>query len=298
MITAPKIRLSESAINDLKTCERMFLLNRYLTHGARRSTNSTFSFGHGWGAFVQAYGSNGGDYEKALLAAWLAYEEPDFVDENKSWERLHWTTSQILPRLDQFFSEWEVAEFEGKPAVELSFRLDVDDRYYFVGYIDLVCRHKQTGMYSVIELKHSGLQLEDLTPVFKNSSQALGYSVVLDQIAGDQAMWKVVYPVLQVKRSGWNFEWHRLEFQKTLLDRLNWFLSVKIDTEYLNLLLQYDNFPKRGKSCLQFNKPCRHFEICDLEGHDEEVEYEEDTKEYQFHYQLDDLVANHLERLT
>ena len=56
-------------------------------------------------------------------------------------------------------------------------------------------------------------------------------------------------------------------------------------------------YPKRYQACLSFNRPCIHFGTCHLHSFDKEKEIEPDEIEYQFCFNLDDLVASHLQRI-
>ena len=294
----PYIRLSHSSLDQVQTCERKFEMDKLLTIGAAREESVHLSFGHGYGEFIATYMATG-SFELAALDGWLAYY-PIIETDNKSQATLYHLMQNSLDEMDKLREEWEVAEFNGIPACELSFRLDIDDTFYYVGYIDVVLKHRVTGKYCVLENKTTGLQLHDLAPMYKFSGQALGYSIVVDEIAGEgQADYDVLYLVGRLGKTPFTettrAEQHR--FGKNLQDRLEWFLTLGQDVNHLHGCLQTGNFPRRAQGCLKFNRTCNHFGSCHLRSADNYREIEKDEIEYQFHYNLEDLIESHIERV-
>jgi len=49
---------------------------------------------------------------------------------------------------------------------------------------------------------------------------------------------------------------------------------------------------------LQYNRPCQFFGVCGLHSLDQYKEIPEDTIEYQFIYNMDDLIQDHLKRIV
>lgn len=296
MEVKPLIRLSHSAFETLHTCERKFQLERLLDSGFEREDSPASVGGKCFGAGVQEYLLSQ-DKEKALFKAWLAYW-PQLEDSKRSQAKYINALEQSFATLDQLLMDYELATFEGKEAIELSFRLNTESNYYYVGYIDAVLRHRRTGRYAVFEIKTTALALHDITPNYKNSGQALGYSVVLDRIAGEQnTQYDLLYFVCQMGK-GYENKYHVLPFKKTLLDRLNWFLTLGLDIQRLEQMEELGIYPKRGGNCLQYMRPCPHFNTCSLHSFDKPKEIEPDEIEYQFVYALDDLVSDHLVRVN
>jgi hypothetical protein len=293
-----KIRLSHSALNSFLTCERMFQLDRLLEGAPNKQDYPATVFGKGFGEGVSTYLLTQ-DPEKALLAAYRAYY-PSLEDDKRTEEILLNLLLVAFPKLDDILMDWEVAFFQDKPAVELSFRLNMTEDIYFVGYVDVVLRNKWTGRYAILENKTTGLNLLDLDPMFKNSGQALGYSIVLDKIAGEKnSDYDVLYLIgkLNSKTSGgFSPEIQVKEYPKTLQDRLNWFITLGMDVNRLEQMLLLNVFPLRGGSCLQYMRPCTHFGTCNMQMLDRYKRIEEDVIDYQFVYNLQDLIEDHMER--
>jgi len=290
------LRLSHSTLETLHTCERKLQLDKLLVTEIEREETEHTAFGKAFGAGVATYLVTQ-DANRAMFELWLAYM-PEIETDKKSMARCVAALEVAIPRLDTILMDYEIVSFQGKPAVELSFRIDITDAYYFVGYIDAVLRNRYTGKHVVFEVKTTGLQLLDLSPLYQNSGQALGYSIALDRIVGRKlSSYGVLYFVAQLPRDFVPkiqiFEW-----DKTLSDRLNWFISLGLDVKHLTEMAELGVYPKRGSSCLQFNKPCKYFGVCALHSMDVPKEIEEDVIDYQFVYNLDDLVQDHLERIV
>lgn len=292
-----KIRLSYSALESLLICERMFQLDRLLEGAPDKQDYPATVMGRAYGAGVQSYLVHK-DIDKAIFDAYQAYypvlEEPEKA---RSEEHAISLLLSSVPSLDTILQDWEIPSFQDKPAIELSFRLDIDEKFYYVGYLDLVLKNRWNNKYAVGEIKTTSLKLHDLSPLYQNSGQTLGYSIILDQIAGqDSSEYDTYYIVGQLNEK----HQHQIKtysFQKNLIDRLNWFIALGLDVQRLHSMLDSNIFPCRGSSCLQYMRPCKHFGTCNLHGLDSYKTLEEDTTEYQFNFQLDDVIQNHLERI-
>ncbi len=290
------IRLSYSALGSLHSCERRFQLDRLLVGERTKDETAAQVLGKAYGNAVQDYLVHK-DVDKALLNCYLSYS-PVLVDDNRSEEAAMAAFLSSLPHLDSILDNWEVATFNGKKAIELSFRLNIDEKFYYVGYVDLVLKNLYTGRYAIGEVKTTSLQLLDLSPVYGNSGQGIGYSIILDSIVGkDNADYDVLYLVCQLKK-GLESKFHPLPFFKTLKDRLNWFITLGMDVNHLHDMLNMNVFPMRGGGCLSYMRPCRHFGTCQLTGFDEYKIEEEDKTVYDFTFQLEEVIQDHLARIS
>lgn len=290
------VRLSFSTLDLIHSCERLFQLEKLLANGSRDDTEHTV-FGTAFGVGVASYLQNQ-DRDRALFEAWLAYYPVEESDKKDQW-RCQIALMRSFDALDSLLEEYELVYFEDKPACELSFRLNIDEDFYYVGYIDAVLQHRITGKYMVFEVKHTGLLLNDLKPLYKHSGQALGYSIVLDKIVGKElSSYGVLYFVAQLQKDYNEVKPIVLPFNKTLLDRLNWFIVLGLDVQHLHSMKGLGIYPRRHTACLRFNKVCKHFGTCHLHSMDRYKEAEADLIEYQFVYSLDDVVNDHLSRIA
>lgn len=293
------LRLSHSSLELLNSCERKFQIQKLLA-APRREDSAHFDFGHGFGAGVATYLLTQSQ-DRAIFAAWMAY---DSYREEKKKTRYSciWYLCQSFSYLDTLLKNYEIAMFNGKPAAELSFRMDINETKYFVGHIDVVLRHRVKGTYYVMEVKTTGLQLTDLDPEYRHSNQTVGYSTALDTIVGEElSEYGVLYFVCQLP--AWNAtediaKFHIMPYAKTLTDRLQWFVAMGMDVQRIEQMEQLGIFPRRNSSCVSYNKVCTHFGTCHLEEADMPAQQEEDKIEYQFRFNLDDVIANHLERIA
>ena len=292
-----RIRLSHSAINTLTVCERKFQLDRLLTSVPNDSTYAPLVFGKAWGAGIASY-LEFQDINKAILTLWLAYYPAHEEDTRRTEDICIHLLLAAIPKLDTLLLDWEPANFEGKPAAEMSFKLDIDDKFYYVGYIDFIAKNKWSGRYGIIEVKTTALNLFDLDPIYQNSGQGVGYSIALDKIAGsEQTEYDLIYIVGQLgSGDGFTPLIHIKTYQKNIQDRFNWFISLGMDVDRIRRMLDINVFPLRGGNCLQYNKPCYHFGSCTLYDLDRYKEEVEDVIDYQFVYNLDEIISDHIER--
>lgn len=291
------IRLSHTALDVLHTCERKFQLDRLLVGENTKQDWPSTVFGKAYGVGVASYMIHQ-DVDLALWEAFLEYY-PILEEPRKTQEICLALILSSVSHLDNILQDWEVATFNNKPAAELSFRLNIDERFYFVGYVDLVLKNRWTNKYAIMEVKHTGLNLFDLSPLYQNSGQALGYSIVLDKIVGeDQSDYSVLYLAAQLgSGNGFTPVIHILPYSKNLQDRFNWFIALSMDVEHLHTMLNSNVFPLRGSNCLQYMKGCKHLGTCNLHGLDEYKEEIVDEIVYDFTYSLDEVIRNHIERM-
>lgn len=292
-----RIRLSHSTLDILHTCERKFQMERLLRGDNEKQDWPATVFGKSLGAGISTYLLNQ-DIDKAIYSAYLAYSPP--LEDDKRTEEV--AINMILnmqPHLDNLLLDYEVAIFNSKPAIELSFNMTIDEKFYYVGYVDIVLKNKWTGKYAIMENKTTGLNLFDLSCMYQNSGQALGYSIILDAIAGEEnADYEVLYFIGQLgSGNGFSPKIHTLPFPKTLSDRLNWFISLQLDVNRIKEMLEMNIFPQRGSACLQYMRPCRQFGVCNLHGLDEYKESLVDEIQYDFNYELETVIQNHLTRI-
>lgn len=290
------IRLSHSSLETLHSCERKWQLEKLLVDPMVREENEHTVFGRAYGAGIASYLVTQ-DMDQAIYQAWLSYW-PELESDKKSMTLCVSALLSAFPQLDTLLMDYEVAYFNGKPAVELSFRLDITAEYYFVGHIDVVLKHRFTGVHYIFDAKSTGLQLFDLSPLYANQGQTLGYSIALDRIVGSElSSYGVGYIVGQINAKQHTVRTSVLTYEKTLVDRLQWFITLGMDVKHLELMAELGQYPRRGGSCLMYNRPCRYFGTCTLQSLDIPKKREEDLIKYDFHYHLNELVEDHMNRI-
>lgn len=290
------IRLSHSTLDVMNRCERLFQLEKLLVTDSTRDESADLSLGSAYGVGVADYLVHQ-DPNRALYQTWLAYW-PELETDKKSVPHVIAAMLKSFSVLDTLLRDYEVLTFNGKPAVELSFRVNITPRYYYVGYIDAVLRHRYDKTCLAIDAKTTGLQLLDLSPVYQNSGQVLSYSIALDKIVGEKmSNYAIGYFVAQLGKN-FKIDIHPLVYRKTLLDRLNWFITLGGDIKRLELAEEIGFYPRRGGSCLKYNRPCKHFGTCNLSSQDIPRVIPVDDIEYDFTFELDDLINDHLERIN
>lgn len=257
---------SYSSLLTLHSCPRKLELDKCLPAGEREQ-NVTFSFGHAVGAGVQALFC-GASPETAIWQASLAWKVDiyDAIDKSKKdfWHVIL-AIKQFIPIAEQYRQEWEVASFNGIPAVELGFRISFPDGFKYRGYVDVVLRNKTTGQLMVIELKTTGNR-SIVDEMYRNSGQAIGYSIIVDSVAkgyGTPDISSSFY-VMYLVYSSSNMEFTPMPFPKSRLQRAKWIAQLMLEIEQLKIYDRHSLFPMHGESCYDFYRPCKYFGICEL----------------------------------
>ncbi|MGL4484305.1 MAG: PD-(D/E)XK nuclease family protein, partial [Anaerovoracaceae bacterium] len=200
--------LSHSSIETLHSCPRKFEIYRNNFLPKEQGTVDT-AFGHAVGVGIQEllilqkardevdFGmadddterlySMLSDYQLAVWKMFLSWEAP--IDEVKPKAKKGFHTAclavetymhQLLPALAS--TDWELAYFNDKPAVELGFIVSLPNGYYYRGYVDAVLVNHIEKRFRVLEIKTTGLSVVDIAQ-YKNSFQGVGYGVILDKLA-------------------------------------------------------------------------------------------------------------------
>lgn len=304
--------LSHSILSGLHSCARRLVLEKISANAAvelsiPEPVNIDFVFGHSVGAGVQALFAFE-NLASALYAALLSWRAPlelgheDYLKrKKKSIERAVIAVEQFSYFRTQELQGWEIFRLpDGRPAIELSFCIDLGKTKYF-GHIDLILRHSTSGRIAVGEIKTTGYSSPH-PALYQNSGQAVGYGLILDRIVGALADYDVMYFVYSPSGDGWEF----LPFAKLASTKIEWIQDRLIDSGHLQQYFKLEHFPKNGANCMQFNRPCQFFGNCDLVNIDRlralpSLETVEDVMEkYKVDYFFDikELIKDQQERIT
>lgn len=272
--------LSHSSLETLHSCPRKFEIYRMNYAPKDKGTIDT-AFGHAVGigiqTLLQAQSSellpNYCDLSNYQLAVWqmfLSWEVPIDETKPKSKKSFHAACiavekyqQQLLPLVSE---EWELAYFEGKPAVELGFIIELPNGYYYRGYVDAVLVHKHEKRFRVLELKTTGLATVDIAQ-YKNSFQGVGYGVILDKLAASMDYAADYYVDYLVYKTGAQ-EFLTFPFLKTAYQRAKWLSQLIVETETIDLYIKKELFPTHGQSCFNFYRQCQYFGMCERSNED------------------------------
>lgn len=258
------LRTSYSSLLTFHGCPRKFQLEKLQAEKVIDYESSvTFAFGHVMGEGIQQYLIHR-DIDKTIWGMFLMWDV-DYLDENERQKKSFAAAVAAIMMFDELckdglLDEYEVAYFNDKPAAELSFRITFPHTYYR-GYVDLVLRHKITGEYLILELKTTSAKYVKHS-TYKNSAQALGYSVVLDRIAPGTTSYGVLYLVYLTLMD--RFE--PMEFPKTYHQRALWIQNMLWDDKKIAEMIEdfgnYGIWPIHGEHCNSYNRDCQFMDIC------------------------------------
>ncbi len=290
--------LSYSARLMLHECPRKFQLQRLQSEAVEREDQEksiTLSFGHIVGHGIQKT-MEGLTPEKVMWEMFLMWE-PDLLAENTKQVKSFWYGILAVQKFQAlraagFLADYELVYYQDKPACELSFRITFPDGFKYRGFVDIVLKHRITGEVMVLELKTtSSATMNPAT--YKNSSQAVGYSVVLDVIEPSLSSYKVLYLVYKTK----SLEYEQLWFDKSYLMRALWIRELLLDLEIIKMYEEAGVYPMYGESCYSFYRECQYMGLCTLST-DKLIEPagEEKVKQFQIELTLDDLITSQLSK--
>jgi hypothetical protein len=298
-------QLSYSSLLTLHSCPRKFQLYRL---GADRPVTDqksqvTFSLGHIVGAGVQ-WLLEGKSIDDFYWEAFQIWDTDLFAEDTKArksfWESMTAVERFAYVRDSSLLKDYELVYYtpEGKtepvPAVELSFIISLPNGFKYRGFVDAVLRHRVTGAILVLEVKSTGLSAVQ-PATYKNSAQAIGYSIVLDVLFPELSAYEVLYLVYQTKSR----EYTPLPFKKSYLQRALWIQELLLDCDTILMYEKAGVYPMHGESCFNYFRECDYLNTCTLstslltvpctQEQEEKVIEQHDT----FHISLDveDLIA-------
>lgn len=298
--------LSYSTMLKLHECPRAFQLYKLK---AQRTENSefasvTFAFGHCVGLGIQLT-MDGASEEKILWEMYKFWNPDLFAANEKSgksfWEAVVAVQKLLAMRSAGYLKDYELLEYNGKPAAELSFQVLLPGGFKYRGHVDAVLRHKITGEIVVLEVKTTSSRTVPAAR-YQNSAQAIGYSVVLDTVAPDVSSYKVIYLIYKSK----DREFEQMEFSKSYLQRALWIQELLLDTQMITLYENIGVYPMHGEACEgKYYSECEYIQTCTMstqylaspEPSEEELDLDKETglpMVYQINLTLLDLINSQL----
>lgn len=264
----PRLKLlSHSSRTTLHKCPRKFQLYRLsskqvlLEDEKEIQQGVTFAYGSAVGVGVQSV-LEGKTEDQIYLDTFLEWDVDllDYDDKRKKsfWLAMMAVKKFINLRAAGFLDDYELVYYKGKPAIELSFQINLPDGFKYRGFLDAALQHKITKKAMVLENKTSSGTAN--SAYFKNSGQALGYSVVLDQLFPGLSSYNVLYLVYETK----SMEYVELPYEKSLLQRALWLQELLIDTQMIELYQSYETYPMHGENCFDFFRECEYLSLCTL----------------------------------
>lgn len=281
-------KLSYSSLLLLHSCPRKYQLYKLK---ARKSIEDnayqslTFAFGHAVGLGVQL----------ALCSTpidtiyWEVFKSftVDILLENTKQQKSFWLAMIAIEKFSALLEQGllentEVVQYNNQSAVELGFSINIVNGYTLRGSIDAVLRNTQTGAIFVTEVKTtSGNYVTEAQ--YKNSSQGLGYCLVLDSVCPGYSSYDVIYPVYKTKTK----DWEVFVFTKSIELRSRYIRELMLDVETIALYEKENLYPMHGESCFNYYRECEYLGICHMKTEHLVGTQLDNTSETQFSLKLD-----------
>lgn len=293
-------QLSYSSLLTKHSCPRKYQLYKLRTTqklAEREKDTITFSYGHVVGEAIQL-ALAGKSREEIIWQMFLSWHAPLFAEDEKA-KKAFWTAMIAAERFsvvrDTILADYELVYHDNKPACELSFCINFPDGFRYRGHVDAVLRNRTNDKILVLECKTTGSKAVNPAQ-FKNSAQAIGYSIVLDYLFADLSSYDVLYLVYQTQ----NQEYTPISFEKSYLQRALWIRELLLDIEEIKRYEEVGVYPMRGESCMSFMRECEYINSCTMsteylarQGTDKDF----DTTEYQVKLTLADLLDTQLGKI-
>lgn len=293
-------QLSYSSFLTLHQCPRKFQLYKLRTSAKApqsQASNITFAFGHVVGQAIQDALSGCTEQEIMwnIFRGWHA----DFLAEDTKLNKSIFSAVIAAQRFLSYrnsgaLENYELLSHNGQLACELSFAIDFPDGFRLRGYVDAVLVHKHTGEVLILELKTTGAAAVN-PATYKNSSQGIGYSVVLDVLSPGYSSYEVLYLVYSTKTG----EFAPMRFPKSYLQRALWIREILLDIELIKMYEEAEVYPMHGESCYSFFRECEYLQSCQLSTAALTkpcTPEEEDKVDYTLKLTLQDLIDSQLSK--
>jgi len=294
--------LSHSSLCLLHTCPRKYQLQKLWPEYVKEESIH-LSYGSMFGEGLQSLLAGYSLQESVLRAS--THWNLDLFDFEKS--KSFWHCIAALEKFEQIradsaLADYEVVMYNGKPACELGFCIQLPDGFYYRGYIDIVMQHKLDGSYLVVDAKTSGAKYSNPAK-YQNSPQAIGYSTVMDVVAPDCNQFNVMY--FEYLTELGKFVDHT--FMVDYLSRANWIRDILLDVETMKMYDAYDEWKMHGESCTAYSRACQYIDCCtmktaNLVGNNTVTTepFELDTSKgakYDVYVTLEQLIESQMERM-
>lgn len=292
-------QLSYSSLLTLHSCPRKYELYKKRAKSqdygaADNKSGITFDYGHIVGEGIQLVMQDMSleQIYPRMLPLW----NQDLWDINEKQNKSFWLALQAVKRFSLmrqagFLEDYELVYYQGKPAVELSFCIVFPDGFRYRGHVDAVLKHKITGKIIVLECKTSSIAVQAGT--YKNSAQAIGYSIVLDAIFPSLSAYEVLYLIYHSK----DCEYTVIPFPKTYHQRAVWIQELLLDIEMIKMYEEHAVYPMHGESCMDWGRECEYMQVCTLNTAHITKPMDAsfvDHTEYQITLSLEDLLTTQL----
>lgn len=299
------LNLSYSSLLTLHSCPRKFQLYKLgSTPQEQEDTGGsiTFAYGHMVGEGIQQV-LESWTLDAILWDQFLKWDCDLFAENAKQGKSFFsaWIAIKQFASMREagYLDGYELVQYEGKPAAELSFSITLPDGFIYRGFVDAVLQHTQTGEVLVLECKTSSAT--HINPAqYKNSAQAIGYSIVLDAIFPSLSSYKVLYLVYQSKSQ----EYIQLPFEKTYYQRALWIQELLLDIETIKMYENVGIYPMHGESCYSYYRECEYYQTCTLSTHhlttllsaEAESKMDAELDKFQIKIGIQDLIAAQLSK--
>ena len=275
--------LMESSYSSSKTfhsCPRKYFYER---HGVGktlpRDESLAASVGQAMHEAIQHYFISGYNVDAALWALIWFYPHALSAAEPDKRTLLDCTAALLNLLNSGVLRQYELVYFNGKPAVELAFRLLHPSGLHHRGKLDLVVWHAVNQTYSILDIKTRAAYGEPDLAQYQFSDQCVPYRFAVEHIVGRRDVrFDTKYVVINLMLTRPDFWVFPVEPAPDAFDQ--WMLRTQLQAALIKQFRASGHWPRNGEACFSWNRRCRYFDICriPLEALDRMYEPVNDTK--------------------
>lgn len=272
----PWLRVSYSSLNTFAFCPRKFEFNKLYGQDKSRGIDDDSlpaalgrAFHHAYQEYITTK-----DYDRAAFTLLRHYpwEMADAIgDSKRTWDVAMSTFEEACTKFEGW--DYEIMSFlsnEGEviPCVELPFELRFLNTALpgykgiaFTGYIDLIMRHKTSGLIKPLDIKTHQNYQQDRTGEYMHNTQQIPYGVVVEHILGEKVEeFEVSY--LDCFLSLPEPRIQEYTYVKTQQHIQEWLTAKVLQFRQLKTMAELEMFSRAESGCVSWYRTCKYLQIC------------------------------------
>jgi hypothetical protein len=303
--------LSHSSDELLNDCTRKYEIQKLRSRfGAMEWSEGDFhlDFGSIVGIGIQEYMKNK-SFDEAYWKMFTSWKSSIDTDEGEEKRKTFWHSLIAIDKFKMFLETemrgYDLVSFDNQPSIELGFIIDCGDGFVYRGFLDMLLWNSLSEELVPWEGKTSGGYTEPNEAEYRNKGQHKGYKLIIDAISRRLNLpivnsYDTLYGVYKPMKE----EWFQFRFSTSNVTLARWLKGLLIQKERILMMAESNFFPINGSSCYKYYKPCKYFGTCEADdrilfgANWEKIEprVEDESKKYQFHFKLDELIDTLLEK--
>ena len=268
-----ELRISHSSMSSFRGCPRKLEFSKFHLI-TRESDDLPAGSGKALHAGYQMY-LRTKDKDAAIAAMMLEYPIHLCSDDTNSWSLESCYNALMTMINSRFMMEYELAKIKCvdgvvREAIEVPFEIRIkgfslDDTreipVIYTGFIDAILYSYLDNSYHELDIKTHHRNLKDMNGIYRFDDQCLPYAFVLDTVIGKHSN-NLSVKYLSVFVDIVNATAQLYEFNRPHNEIEDWARGLMVDLQTIKMYYQLGWFRRQGNNCMNFNRLCGYFRIC------------------------------------